>query len=259
MQNQIYTQQRIVTNIDDCYFYHTMEIPEYGVVEGEWDLRSYVQQYLGGVEFKSKRVLEMGTASGFLCFEMEKAGAEVVCYDLSEHQSWDIVPFAKFGEEKLQLHIAERKAHIRKLNNGFWFAHNAHNSKAKVVYGSIYAIPRDIGNVDITTFTSILLHVRDPFLALYNALSLTQETVIITEVVREKSLAFEIMRRLGLPYMSFLPNHQTCEPMETWWSLSPDILRKFIRTLGFEKTETKFFSMRTQWGKRLMFTIVGHR
>jgi predicted nicotinamide N-methyase len=43
---------------------------------------------------RGKRVLEIGTASGFLCFTMERMGAEMVAYDLSGGQDWDIVPYA---------------------------------------------------------------------------------------------------------------------------------------------------------------------
>lgn len=63
-----------------------MDIPGYGGVEGEWDLRKGVKEYLGNVDFKGKRVLEIGTASGFLCFYMEGQGAEVVAYDLQRNK-----------------------------------------------------------------------------------------------------------------------------------------------------------------------------
>jgi SAM-dependent methyltransferase len=257
--NAVYAQPRDISSIDDCYFYHTMEIPGHGLVQGEWDLRKDVARYLGGIDFRGKRVLEVGTASGFLCFEMERAGADIVGYDLSDEYSWDIVPFARFGTKALHEHIEQRKAHINRLNNGWWFAHKANRSRAKVVYGSVYAVPKEIGDVDVTTFCSILLHVRDPFLALYNGLARTCEKVLITEKVRGKRWLFEATRWLGLPYMAFLPQHATCEPMETWWNLSPDVLRKMIRTLGFEKTETKFFELDTGRHKELLFTIVGER
>ena len=48
---------------------------------------------MGKVDLRGKRVLEMETASGFLCFYMESKGAEVVAYDLSPDHLWDIVPF----------------------------------------------------------------------------------------------------------------------------------------------------------------------
>ena len=81
--SSVYAEPRTVTDLEECYFYHSMEIPGYGLVEGPWDLRGGVDDYLGNVDLNGKRVLEVGTASGFLCFTMEGRGADVVAYDLS--------------------------------------------------------------------------------------------------------------------------------------------------------------------------------
>ncbi|MEL6442560.1 MAG: hypothetical protein AAFQ80_25375 [Cyanobacteria bacterium J06621_8] len=112
MEKLIWAEPVNVSSIDDCYFYHTMDIPQYGLVEGEWDLRGRESTYLGNVNFQGKRVLEMGTASGHLCFAMERMGAETVAYDLSSKQEWDIVPFARSDYSE---YISERKKHIRPL------------------------------------------------------------------------------------------------------------------------------------------------
>src|SRR5438876_64896 len=95
-ETAVYAEARSLNDLADCYFYHSMEIPGYGLVEGPWDLRGGVDDYLGGVDLHDKRVLEIGTASGFLCFTMEGRGAKVVAYDLSEEQSWDVVPYAQY-------------------------------------------------------------------------------------------------------------------------------------------------------------------
>src|SRR6516225_6733673 len=97
----LFAEPRAVTKTADCIFYHTMDIPGHGLVEGEWDLRDNPAAYLGNVDVSGKRVLEIGTASGFLCFYMERQGAEVIAYDISEHQAWDLVPYARcdYGEE----------------------------------------------------------------------------------------------------------------------------------------------------------------
>lgn len=55
-----FAEERLVTNIEDCYFYHTMDIPGHGVVEGEWDLRANISNYLGGCNFQGQRVLDVG-------------------------------------------------------------------------------------------------------------------------------------------------------------------------------------------------------
>jgi hypothetical protein len=255
--NNIYATPRAVTNISECFFYHTMNIPGYGHVEGVWDLRESIRDYLGDVDFKGKRVLEIGTASGFLCFHMESQGAEVVAFDLAENQVGDIVPFARDNYTQL---VLARKTHVRKLHNAYWFCHRAHESKAKVVYGDVYTISEEIGMVDISTFCCVLLHVRDPFLALQNALRLTEETVIITDVVRRRYFLMRMFNKLGgRPYMEFMPEFKSCYPNDTWWNLNPDIIKRFIGALGFEETEVRYHSGKYGDSKLPLFTVVGRR
>jgi hypothetical protein len=45
----------------------------------------------------------------------------------------------------------------------------------------VYAIPEEIGLVDIAVYGSILLHLRDPFLALQSGLKLVKDTVVTSE------------------------------------------------------------------------------
>src|SRR4051794_38706299 len=178
-RNPPYAAPRTVTDLADCYFYHTMEVPGHGLVEGEWDLRAGVDAYLGGVELRGRRVLEIGTASGFLCFEMERRGADVVAFDLAPDQIPDLVPSAADPDQR----ACEHREHMHRLTNGFWLCHRAFASRARVVYGNVYAVPEQIGPVDVATFGCVLLHLRDPFLALSSALRITRQTAIVTEPV----------------------------------------------------------------------------
>ena len=266
----VYAAPRHVSDIKDCYFYHTMHVPGHGVIEGEWDLRNGVDNYLGRVPLNGKRVLEVGTASGFLCFEMEKRGAEVVAYDLSEHDSWDVVPF---GGMIANEYLADRKERIRGLNNAWWFMRDLLQSKARVVYGSVYEIPAAIGDVDITTFGSVLLHVRDPFLAIQRAAALTKETIVITDV------SGRIPRQIYLPFMllprairkhtvdrirlapAFLPDPAKRWPWDGWWHLTPQLVERFLQILGFTDTTTTYHSQSYSSARRSveLFTVVGRR
>lgn len=253
----IYATPRTVTDVGECHFYHTMDIPGYGLVKGEWDIRHDMGKYLGDVDFKGKRVLEIGTASGFLCFYMESRGAEVVAFDLAEEKVGDIVPFASGNYTQLAL---ARKAFVRKLHNGYWFCHRAYNSNAKVVYGDVYTIPEEIGAVDISTFCCVLLHVRDPFLALQNALRLTKETIIVTDVLRRRYFLTGILNGLGgRPYLEFMPEFKSGYPNDTWWNLNPDIIKRFIGVLGFEEIKVKYHSGKYGDNAIPLFTVVGHR
>jgi SAM-dependent methyltransferase len=182
--SEIYAQARHVADVKDCWFYHTIDLPEHGVIPGEWDLRSDVDAYLGQIDFRGKRVLELGTASGFLCFEMEKRGADVVAYDLPPGGLIDLIPLARY-QEFAALSKGHSRSHgfLSQLHNSYWFCHERLKSKAKVVYGDIYQLPDQIGTVDISTLGSILLHLRDPFLALANAARFTKSTIMVTDVI----------------------------------------------------------------------------
>ena len=62
----LYTEPRDVRSVEDCWFYHTMDLPLSGPQRGSWDLRAGIDAYLGHVDFDRKRVLEIGPASGYV-------------------------------------------------------------------------------------------------------------------------------------------------------------------------------------------------
>ena len=69
-----FVTRRDVRHVDDCFFYHTLDLPGIGLVEGQWDLRGRFDDYIGDVDLRDKTVLDVGTANGFLTFEAEKRG-----------------------------------------------------------------------------------------------------------------------------------------------------------------------------------------
>ncbi|HRY60593.1 MAG TPA: hypothetical protein P5266_00225, partial [Candidatus Fermentibacter sp.] len=125
---------RHVESLDDCCFYHTVDLPGLGTVEGPWDLRGGVDDYLGHVDFKGVSVFEPGPASGFLTFEMEKRGALVTAYDLSEEQEWDVIPYA--GRDA-SIEKAEMRAQMRRINNSFWLGHRLFGSRSRLAHGHV--------------------------------------------------------------------------------------------------------------------------
>ncbi len=246
----IYETPRVVDDINTCYFYHTIDLPEYGTIEGSWDLRKGVDEYLGNVNFKGKRVLEIGTANGFLCFEMEKRGAEVVAFDLSEDFEWDIVPFAQYNYRSIAL---ERRKILKKLNNAFWFCHRLLKSNARVIYGDVYNIKNTIGLFDIVTFGSMLLHLRDPFRALERGLRFAKEKTVISELLRGRKSNFS-----GSD-IKFLPDYRTIEPKDTWWDLPPAIITRMIGVLGFEDVKINYHAQKYEKKTNDLYTVVGNR
>lgn len=247
-----YAEPRSIKSLDDCYFYHTMDIPGHGTIQGEWDLRASIDAYLGNFDFHGKRVLDVGAASGILSFHMEKKGADVVSFDLSEDFDWDIVPFAENDNAATR---SERRQHLRKINNGYWLCHEAFQSKARMVNGVVYDIPRSIGAVDVAVFGSILLHLRDPFLALENAARLTQETIIVSDLSPFGKFASKFKKN-----PRFMP--RSAEPdgiNDGWFRLPPLLVQEYLGILGFKKSTVQWNEFKYGNRVRPIYTVIAHR
>ncbi len=59
-RNPLLARPRVVERLEDCYFYHTMELPGLGVRRGHWDLRGKFYDYVGGVDVAGRSVLDVG-------------------------------------------------------------------------------------------------------------------------------------------------------------------------------------------------------
>ena len=255
-ENSPYAPDRDPPALDDCYFYHTMDVPGYGLMTGEWDLREGVDDYLGHESVRGLRVLEVGTASGFLCFEMERRGADVVAYDLSSSTPWDIVPFARLDLAEI---ASRRAAHIVKMNNSWWLCRHAYRSAARVAYGTVYSIPGTIGQVDLCTFSAVLLHVRDPLLALQNATTLNPRTIVVTELSRRRKLGLLPERPSQRRSPLFVPDAAKAEPVETWWSFTPESISNLLSIVGYRTSRVIQHSQRYRGRLMQMFTVVANR
>jgi SAM-dependent methyltransferase len=255
-RENLYARRDDVPALADCYFYHTTDVPGHGTIEGEWDLRGGVDAYLGDEPVQGRRVLEVGTASGFLCFEMERRGAEVVAYDLSSATPWDIVPYAGLDLEAVR---AQRAEHIARINASWWFCHNAYRSAARVVYGAAAQIPAAIGRVDLCTFGSVLLHLRDPLSALQGAAALRPDTIVVTDLVRRRRVGFLPERPSQRRSALFVPNGEIAEPIDTWWSFSPSSIANLLAIVGYRTERVVRHAQRYRGSLMPMFTVVAKR
>jgi SAM-dependent methyltransferase len=243
----IFTVPRIVTDAGECDFYHTMEIPGHGLVRGQWDLRGKADEYLGNFDFAGKRVLEIGAASGFLTFELEKRGAEVVAIDVSDEHPWDFVPYPA---STLRPAYAARHEDIRRLKNSFWFAHRKFGSQANVWYGDIYDLPDQLGEFDVAIMAAVLLHVKSPLMVMAECAK-RASALIVTDLLYPDLEGQPVLRL-----------HPTVENgrWDTWWNLSSDIIRQFAAVLGFNDLATtrheQYFEV--SGAKAHLFTVVAH-
>ncbi|MBI3715833.1 MAG: hypothetical protein HY255_07560 [Betaproteobacteria bacterium] len=237
----------------DCDFYHRMDIPGIGTVGGVWDLRAGVADYLGGIDFRGRRVLEIGPASGFLTFWMESQGADVTCLEPDLDQFWDLLPAYPKGGGQGQV-TSEFRRHIERVRKAFWFAHEHFHSRAKVLIGSAYALDDAQGPFDITVLGSVLLHTRLPTEIVHRSCALTREAVIVCE---------RVFADIGdLPVMQ-LEQRAGSDNLDTWWRFSPELFRRLLALYGFPqqsfRTHSQPYWAGGRWNDIDMFTLTAQR
>jgi O-methyltransferase len=237
----------------DCAFYHTVDLPD-GVVRGQWDLRDTVDAYLGHVGFSGKSVLEIGPASGFLTFEMEKRGAQVTALEPPLDDHWDVVPLVTPMRD---FWLRQRMPHIRQIRNSFLYLHRLYGSSARSVECRAEDLPPELGDFDIGLIGSVLLHTRSPFSVIEHTARRVRETMIITDA-HDATLP-------DLPMCRLLPRGDTAN-FDTWWSFTPAFILQTLGVLGFGKAEVTFSHHRREshgiGSDDLMvpmFTVVAHR
>jgi SAM-dependent methyltransferase len=231
---------------EDCHFYHIHDVPGFGRTKGEWNLRS-VETYLGNVPLRGKRVLEIGPASGYLSFEMEKRGASVVAVEVTDSHGWDFVPYPA---ERMAAVLGDRAQGMRKLKDSWWFLHELNASKAKICYTDVYNLPDELGRFDIAVLAAVLLHVHSP-LEVIAQCARRADTLVITDML------FKNLE--GRPVMELIPTHDNFA-WGHWWRFSSDLIIQFVRVLGYHNiTLTTHDNWHTTLGDAPFFTVVARK
>lgn len=198
-------------------WYHTQELAPGIVTPGMFDLRPYVPRYGVPPDLSGLRVLDIGTFEGFWAFEFERRGAaEVIALDVDDILDLDWPP-------RLRPQEGARRG------EGFDLARRALGSAVRRVGGSVYeATPQSLGGTfDLVFAGSVLMHLRDPMLALERLAALCRGRLIVAD---------EYSRRLALmPFAA--AEFRGDSPWMTWWRASPRTLARMIHTAGFEDVE----------------------
>ena len=111
---------------------------------------------------RGKSVLDIGTATGFLSFEAEKRGAQVVSFDMDQGSQQTFLPFKDRPYYSDHQRWAETyNAQIEKWKNAYWLCHRLLESNARVYYGNVYDLPLSLGRFDVAIVGSVLEHLSD--------------------------------------------------------------------------------------------------
>jgi len=221
-----------VSELSDCLFYHTVELPGLGLQRGFWDLRPNIDAYLSAVDFRGQRVLEVGTWDGYLAVELERRGASVIAFDLGGDIEPDFIPVQHPAIEHARAHLAAGR---QRRANAYALVHRLFRSSAELVYGHACNLPAAIGSVDYCFIGNVLQHLRDPLGALTSAATLARRGIIVTEANWMTGLD----PGATLMYLMTPEKIAQGDPtwMYCWWQVTPGLVAAWLKVLGFEVTE----------------------
>ncbi|PYS73458.1 MAG: hypothetical protein DMF69_04755 [Acidobacteria bacterium] len=248
-----FAEPRYVDRVEDCFFYHTMDVPGLGEVRGHWDLRDRFTEYIGGVSVAGKSVIDIGAATGFLSFEAEKNGASrVLSFDISDASQQNFLPFKdKLPYQDPPRWLERYDEEINRWKNAYWLCHRLLNSKAEVFYGDVYRLPADLGQFDVAIVGSVLEHLSDQITALASIARITKETIVVVSPLLETD---ERIARF-----ESLASHPEAD--FTWWTYSRGVYREVFKMLGFSLTKITSADYYYHYGERFetRHTIVAQR
>ncbi|HVD01819.1 MAG TPA: methyltransferase domain-containing protein [Candidatus Dormibacteraeota bacterium] len=224
----------LLDKVAEMEWYHSIDLGHGVVTPGLVDHRPQLDRYHLPHSLAGMRCLDVASWDGFFAFEMERRGAdEVISFDLESIADIDIP-----GPHRAEL-VANAAG--RRQDQGFRLAHEVLGSRVERKTGSVYRLsPELAGSFDLVIVSDLLLHLRDPQLALDHIATVCRGTLLLADVYHpplerygERSLA---------EYSPWLPGY-------TWWQMNVSTLRKMLDTAGFTAVEElERFEMRLSSG-----------
>jgi len=199
-------------------WYHTIDLGHGIVTPGIYDTRPYLKHYGLPRSLKGKTALDIGAASGYFTFELERRGAAATATDLPAWMEHDFGP----GYTP-DLSVEQARSY---LHDPFLFARSVLNSAAERKEINIYDItPQSVGTFDFVLCASVLLHLTDPVKALRRIRSVTKEQAIIATAVRPDA---------GSDPTALFIGHAKAD---TWWLPNRACFEAMVKAAGFAKVE----------------------
>ncbi|MDJ0447106.1 class I SAM-dependent methyltransferase [Methylocystis sp. JR02] len=170
--------------------------------------------------------MDVGTASGFLAFSAEKAGAaHVTAVDVFDsleirHLQFAGHPFHSSRNEWLH----DNDAFVASLKRSFWYSWHRLNSGVEVFYVPIDTFPFWDRQFDVVFAGALVEHLSDPISAIGHIARLAKEAVIIafTPVIEADDQIMKTANDWSDPVHCF-----------TWWTLSRGLYNRIFENLGF--------------------------
>ncbi len=204
-------------------WYHSIDLADGLVTPGWFDLRPSAAKVPLPERLDGLRCLDVGTWDGFWAFELERRGAaEVVAVDILDPARWDWPPRERITGHGGGLAMLEA---VKGRGEAFDVAHEALGSRVERRDLSVYDLdPVDLGHFDLVFLGSLLLHLRDPVLALERLRGVCAGDAVIADTV-------ELGASLRWPRTPVARMEGTERPW--WWLPNRAALLAMVASAGF--------------------------
>jgi SAM-dependent methyltransferase len=218
------------SDLKNYYWYHTIDLGNGLVTPGEYDYRSSLPLFRFPEDMRGMDVLDIGSATGFFCFEFEKRGANVVSVEIPSIADWDMLP-GEAREQTLkelmayhQVTTVEEVQYVH-LDGPFEFCRKVLNSKVKRCHATIYDLsPQKLGRdaFDLVFIGDVLLHTFSPLKALASVAPLCKGILVISQDLANILDPKPVMECLG------------GDDNRTWWQPNQLCLERMLKRLEFK-------------------------
>jgi tRNA (mo5U34)-methyltransferase len=211
--------------VDALHWYHTIELAPGLLTPGFIDTRQGPNSVPLPESLAGLRCLDVGTWDGFWAFELERrAAASVTAIDIDDPAAWDWP-----AEMRLAGGADSERRLLDAFKSGaasFELAREALGSTVERQNISVYELNPDVhGMFDFIFLGSLLLHLRDPVLALERVRAVCAGEAVIAETVE----AIQSWLRPRTPTARF---EGVGRPW--WWIPNAAALHQMVRSAGFE-------------------------
>ncbi len=232
------------TDIENYYWYHTIELPGGLITPGLYDLRQSLPNFHFPDDMRGMRVLDVGTATGFFAFEFARRGALVTAVDLPSLYALDRFPgqnidhtLEKIGEMIVPKSLQQARSYVRKytaeqlyfylLEGPFTFCRDLLQLPVERQLSTVYELSEAKlgGAFDLVFLGDILLHTLYPLQALAAVAPLCRGTLVLSQMMPEEPNE--------KPSMLYVGGESADSDEVSWWLPNKACMIQLLKKLGF--------------------------
>ncbi len=221
-------------DLSNYYWYHTVDLGDGLVTPGDYDYRHVLPEFHFPDDMSGMDVLDVGAATGFFSFELERRGARVVSVDLPSLTAWDVIHGERERSLKglMEYHRAAspEEAYRRHLDGPFEFCRTVLGSKVRRVHSTVYELSRQklgVDGFDWIYLGDVIPHIFAPLTALNALAPLCKGTLVISSDLWDPGTSFPAMRYTG--------GDGPCADHRSWWCPNRLCLEQMLRRVGFRE------------------------